>query len=138
MAGGHRLRREAPGERTHGVRPLAARLAAVPACAVGRGSLRKVGDRAPEVSEIGEAQQLVGRDPQRLAYLVNEREAWLHFRALVARVAVFLDPERFGEIAGPVEPALGSQRFQALREARTHLGRERVGHATDRKSTRLN
>src|SRR5262245_1036403 len=91
-----------------------------------------VWDRAPAGSKVGKAQQLVGRNPQRLAHLVNEREARLHFSALVARVAVLLDAEGFGEIAGPVEPALGSQRFQALRKPRTHIGRERLSHSLGR------
>ncbi len=80
------------------------------------------------VVELGEAQQLVGRHVQRGAHLVDQRQAGLDLRPLVARVAVFLDAERFGEVARAIEPALRANDLQALRELRTYVGSEHFGH----------
>src|SRR6185436_6364373 len=80
------------------------------------------------VVELGKAQELVGRHVQRGAHLVNQRETGLDLRPLVARVAVFLDAERFGEVARAIEPALRANDLQALGELATYVGSEHFGH----------
>ena len=133
VADGHRLGGEAPGKRARRHRPATAAVPAVGVWAIspaaasarpGAGSYRTL------LPELGKTQQLVGRHAQRLAHLVNEREARLDLGALVARVAVLLDAQRLGEIARAIEPALGAHGLQAFRKLRTHFGREHRGHCT--------
>src|SRR5687767_10099217 len=55
---------------------------------------------------------------------MNEREVRLDLGALVSRVRVLLDAECPGDVASLVEPPLGSQLAQALRELDTHRRRQ--------------
>src|SRR5262245_39997728 len=62
------------------------------------GQTRRVPQRVLR-PRFGIAQKLIGRDPQRLAHLMDQREVWFDLRALVARVAVLLDAKRSGKMA---------------------------------------
>ena len=95
VADGDRLGSEPPGQRADGVRALLPASPAVVPPAIAR---RSPPPPCPGGSRdwrsclgLSETQELVGRHAQRLAHLVNEREARLDLGALVARVAVLLD-----------------------------------------------
>jgi hypothetical protein len=130
-ADGHRLGGETPGKRADGVRPVTA------AIAPGYLSGRRLGETWCRLEEalhprFYKTQKLVGRHPQRLAHLVNEGEARLDLGPLVAGIAVLLDAQRPGEIAGAIEPALGAHGFQAFGKLQTHFGCEHRSHCARR------
>ena len=116
-------------------RRQASELAAIAACrrascaaarVTSRGRLRKPWYAAQCGLSFRKSQQLVGRHPQGLAHLVNQRQARLDLRSLVSRVAVLLDPERLGEVSRPRRTRAGSACSLALRELRTHFGSEHL------------
>src|SRR5262249_53773675 len=77
---------------------------------------------------VKKTQELIWRNVQNLADLVDQREARLHLRPLIASVSVLLDSKRFGEIARALEPAMHPHGLDALCELRTHFWCEGLGH----------
>ena len=75
---------------------------------------------------LHEAKEIVGRCFQKLAHPVDQGESWLDLGALVAGVAVLLDPEGPRELAGVREAPFGSQLTQAPGELQANRWRCRI------------
>jgi len=79
---------------------------------------------------LRKSKEVVGRCFQKLAHPVDQGEGGLNLGALVAGIAVLLDPESPCELSSMHEPPLNSQLAQAPGELQADRWHRRIGWHT--------